>query len=884
MLALVMILLLAVVAISGEMFTGRLPSPEEADRLAEARETGGTVNLDVNPRAIADPGRTELADKLKPPFSKSEVDDGRTYLMGTDHLGRDIAAQLWAGSSISLTIGFLAVGISVLLGVALGGIAGFFGRQRVRLPLMVSLMLALAGAIAIPAEAPTVGRVLLAAAAVVFAFQCVVALLGKRYRPLLAFGVAALIALSVYGFNSYIERTTPEGKRHRQAVLMADASKDLLLQLRDLSRERVRAESGVSGAMPEEWLLREQLRYEVDYRRLQLQLLRLRENEFKTGLTIEERSIAEALAWADHLEAVTDKREVEGERPSDEAAAARYDRLHARLRLVKETRKDALRRQARLERVLAALPAAQQAVDAELGYAADAIAMPEDLDAESTAAQLRLMLSTHMALQRVEFAFTIREVAEGLADVGAALHGDDWRSHVDDAGKALFKEVEELHKQAAALRKDGKAAEAEAAEIEAEGKIRQAQAGVLLAAAEARLADLGDVEGSELLEHATELQQQADSLRSEGKVAEADAAEAEADDKKRQARSKALLQELLTPRRPTQNPGGAMRAAEIAKSIVDAPGKSTKILREWNKTGEEGVAARSKLLDYDYGIDNRDERNALFFSAEPSNRLLNRRAQLRARFVKIYEAEAAQLFDGGAGITQVREADGSRRYGVYRVTRHFLSVTFIILLLVVTGLAVAGAAQGAAQDLKGPIEKFFVPTITVDDLVMRFTEIMMTIPVIFLILAVLALFERDVYIVMGVIGLTSWMGMTRFVRAEILSLREQDFIQAARSLGVSDFRIVWRHLVPNAISPVLVSATIGVATAVLAESTLSFLGIGAGPDQHTWGQILSNGRAYIADAPWMTWIPGIAILITVLSFNLLGEGLREAFNPKLRGR
>ncbi|MCA8945857.1 MAG: ABC transporter permease, partial [Planctomycetes bacterium] len=115
-------------------------------------------------------------------------------------------------------------------------------------------------------------------------------------------------------------------------------------------------------------------------------------------------------------------------------------------------------------------------------------------------------------------------------------------------------------------------------------------------------------------------------------------------------------------------------------------------------------------------------------------------------------------------------------------------------------------------------------------------------------------------------------------------LREQDFIQAARSLGVSDFRIIWRHLVPNAISPVLVSATLGVATAVLAESTLSFLGIGAGPDQPTWGQILSNGRAYITDAAWLTWIPGIAILITVLSFNLLGEGLREAFNPKLRGR
>jgi peptide/nickel transport system permease protein len=161
----------------------------------------------------------------------------------------------------------------------------------------------------------------------------------------------------------------------------------------------------------------------------------------------------------------------------------------------------------------------------------------------------------------------------------------------------------------------------------------------------------------------------------------------------------------------------------------------------------------------------------------------------------------------------------------------------------------------------------------------------MTIPVLFLILMVLAVFpDRDIYMVMALLGLTSWMGTTRFVRAEILSLREQDFVQAARALGVSDFRIIWRHLVPNAISPVLVSATIGVAGAILAESTLSFLGLSGKPDQPTWGQILNEGRLYIADAPWLTWIPGVAILITVLSFNLLGEGLREAFNPKLRGR
>jgi ABC-type dipeptide/oligopeptide/nickel transport system permease subunit len=265
-------------------------------------------------------------------------------------------------------------------------------------------------------------------------------------------------------------------------------------------------------------------------------------------------------------------------------------------------------------------------------------------------------------------------------------------------------------------------------------------------------------------------------------------------------------------------------------------------------------------------------------------KLLNRRAQLRALYVKKYEADAGVRFDGPGGILESKMLDGSYRYGIFRITRHFITITILIVMLVVVSLFTAAAAQGAAEDVKGPLSKPFISTITVDDLVMRFTEIMLTIPTIYLILAVLALFQRDVYIVMAVIGLTSWMGTTRFVRAEILSLREQDFIQAARALGVSDYRIVWRHLVPNAISPVLVSATLMVATAVLAESTLSFLGIGAGPDQPTWGQILSNGRAYITDASWLTWIPGVAILITVLSFNLLGEGLREAFNPKLRGR
>jgi peptide/nickel transport system permease protein len=174
--------------------------------------------------------------------------------------------------------------------------------------------------------------------------------------------------------------------------------------------------------------------------------------------------------------------------------------------------------------------------------------------------------------------------------------------------------------------------------------------------------------------------------------------------------------------------------------------------------------------------------------------------------------------------------------------------------------------------------------ITVDTLIMRLVDIMLCFPSFFLILTVVALLPASLYNIMIVIGLTSWMGTTRFVRAEFLSLREQDFVLAARALGVDNLRIIFRHMIPNAIAPVLVSATIGIATAILTEAGLSFLGFGVPPPHATWGNILSDGRRFIFDAPWLTFVPGVAILIVVLSFNLFGEGLRDALNPKLRRR
>lgn len=170
----------------------------------------------------------------------------------------------------------------------------------------------------------------------------------------------------------------------------------------------------------------------------------------------------------------------------------------------------------------------------------------------------------------------------------------------------------------------------------------------------------------------------------------------------------------------------------------------------------------------------------------------------------------------------------------------------------------------------------------VDSVLMRFVDMMMCFPTFFLILTVVALLKPNFWNVMIVIGLTSWMGTARFVRAEFLSLKERDFVVAARALGASGARIIFRHMLPNALAPVLVSATLGIAGAILTESGLSFLGFGVQPPNPSWGNILSDGRLYIFDAWWMTLFPGLAILITVLSFNLFGEGLRDALDPRLK--
>jgi len=169
----------------------------------------------------------------------------------------------------------------------------------------------------------------------------------------------------------------------------------------------------------------------------------------------------------------------------------------------------------------------------------------------------------------------------------------------------------------------------------------------------------------------------------------------------------------------------------------------------------------------------------------------------------------------------------------------------------------------------------------IDMVLMRFVDIMLCFPTFFLILAVIAMLEPSIWYIMAVIGLTGWMGVARLVRAAVLSLREREFVMAARALGASDFRIIFRHILPNSLSPVLVSATLGVAGAILTESALSFLGIGVQPPTPSWGNILTSGKDYIEFAWWLSLFPGLSILITVLSYNLVGEGIRDALDPRL---
>jgi peptide/nickel transport system permease protein len=193
---------------------------------------------------------------------------------------------------------------------------------------------------------------------------------------------------------------------------------------------------------------------------------------------------------------------------------------------------------------------------------------------------------------------------------------------------------------------------------------------------------------------------------------------------------------------------------------------------------------------------------------------------------------------------------------------------------VATGLAILiGMILGAVAGYYGG---------WIDATIMRFVDVMLCFPAFFLILAVIAFLEPSIWNIMIVIGLTGWMGVTRLVRADFISLRERDFVRAARAIGANDARIIFLHILPNALASILVAATLGIAGAILTESALSFLGIGVQPPIPSWGNILTAGKDNIDIAWWLSLYPGLAILITVVGYNLLGEGIRDASDPRLK--
>ncbi len=263
----------------------------------------------------------------------------------------------------------------------------------------------------------------------------------------------------------------------------------------------------------------------------------------------------------------------------------------------------------------------------------------------------------------------------------------------------------------------------------------------------------------------------------------------------------------------------------------------------------------------------------------------------------IFDPTAVRLVDKflppGSPASELVPAQDKPTYGMYLlgtdelgrdVFARMLQGSFVSLSIgfVAVGISILiGILLGGLAGFYGNVR---LGLITVDTLIMRFTDVMLCFPTFFLILTVVALLPPSIYNIMIVIGITSWMGTARFVRAEFLALREQDFVMAAKALGLPEWRIIFLHMVPNALAPVLVTVTISVADAILTESALSFLGFGVRPPYATWGNILSDGKGYIFDAPWLFFIPGIAILIVVLAFNLVGETMREALNPKLRRR
>lgn len=198
-----------------------------------------------------------------------------------------------------------------------------------------------------------------------------------------------------------------------------------------------------------------------------------------------------------------------------------------------------------------------------------------------------------------------------------------------------------------------------------------------------------------------------------------------------------------------------------------------------------------------------------------------------------------------------------------------LSIGFISVAISITLGTLVGAMAGYFRGW-------------VDTAISRFIDMMLSIPRLILLLVIIAMFEPNIFVIVAALGLTGWESSARIVRGQFLSLREQEFVQASRALGYSDWRIILRHILPNTLAPIIVIATLGIGTTILLEAALSFLGLGVQPPTASWGSMVDDGRDAMITAWWISTYPGLAIVLTVVAFNLLGDGLRDALDPRLR--
>ncbi len=202
-------------------------------------------------------------------------------------------------------------------------------------------------------------------------------------------------------------------------------------------------------------------------------------------------------------------------------------------------------------------------------------------------------------------------------------------------------------------------------------------------------------------------------------------------------------------------------------------------------------------------------------------------------------------------------------------SRISLSIGFLVVFIAVTLGTILGVVSGYFGG-------------TTDNLIMRFVDILIAFPGLFLILIIIATFGNSIYLIVITLSLTGWMGVSRLVRSQILTLKEQEFILAAKSLGLSNWRIIFKHLVPNTLTPVIVAATLRIGSIILTEAGLSFLGLGVQPPTASWGNIINEGRDNLLNHWWISTFPGLAIVLTVVCFNLIGDGARDALDPRMR--